>query len=71
MLEGDGIDSESFAQVNQIRQETVSRVMSRTCVVERIIARWTFITSQREHTIAADDVVEVFTVGEEIEQVGG
>jgi len=69
MLEGDGIDSEFFAQVNQIRQEAVSRVMSRTCVVEGIIARGTFVTSRREYTIAANDVVEVFAVGEEIEQV--
>jgi len=67
MLEGDGIDSEFFAQVNQIRQEAVSRVMSRTCVVEGIVARGTFITSRREHAIAANDVIEVFAVGEEIE----
>ena len=71
MLTVDGIDSESFAQVNQVRQEAVSCVMSGACVVEGIVARRTFVTSRRKHTIAANDVVEVFTVGEEIEQVGG
>ena len=71
MLTVDGIDSKSFAQVNQIRQETVSRVMSWACVVERIVARGTFVTSRRKHTIAANDVIEIFAVGEKIEQVGG